>query len=119
MHVSASGLISHHPASPPHQLAVVCFPPEPHLFPPGTVAARWFEKADGPTVGSFIATFSTGESSLTESDGVVARDELVYCETGTAVDTVLFGSRVVVQGGRVLTVDEAALREKVQAVPSV
>jgi guanine deaminase len=41
--------------------------------------------------------------------------QLVYCETGAGVDTVLVGGRVVVQGGRVLTVDEAALRAKVQA----
>jgi 5-methylthioadenosine/S-adenosylhomocysteine deaminase len=40
--------------------------------------------------------------------------QLVYCETGGAVDTVLVGGRMVVQGGQVLTVDEAALRDKAQ-----
>ena len=41
--------------------------------------------------------------------------QLVYCENGGAVDTVLVGGRAVVQAGRVLTVDEAALRGKIQA----
>jgi guanine deaminase len=41
-------------------------------------------------------------------------NQLVYCETGAGVDTVLVGGRLVVQGGRVLTIDEAALRNKVQ-----
>jgi len=40
--------------------------------------------------------------------------QLVFCETGSGVDTVLVGGRVIVQGGRVLTVDEAALKKKVQ-----
>ena len=43
----------------------------------------------------------------------VAR-QLVFCETGAGVDTVLVGGRVVVQGGRVLTVDEALLKRKAQ-----
>jgi 5-methylthioadenosine/S-adenosylhomocysteine deaminase len=41
--------------------------------------------------------------------------QIVYCETGAAVDTVLVGGRVVVQGGRVLTVNEATLHARVQA----
>jgi len=43
-----------------------------------------------------------------------ATRQLVFCETGGGVDTVLVGGRVVVQGGRVLTVDEAELKKKVQ-----
>src|SRR2546425_477060 len=39
---------------------------------------------------------------------------LVYAETGAAVDTVLVGGRVVVKGGRVLTVDEDRLRARAQ-----
>jgi guanine deaminase len=39
---------------------------------------------------------------------------LVYAETGAAVDTVLVGGRVVLRGGKVLTVDEARLREAAQ-----
>ena len=40
---------------------------------------------------------------------------LVYAETGADVDTVLVGGRVVVRGGRVLTVDEERLRARAQA----
>jgi 5-methylthioadenosine/S-adenosylhomocysteine deaminase len=36
-------------------------------------------------------------------------------ETGASVDSVLVGGRVLVQGGRVLTVDEAKLRDRAQA----
>jgi guanine deaminase len=43
-----------------------------------------------------------------------ATRQLVYCETGNGVNTVLVGGRVVVQDGRVLTVDEAQLVKKVQ-----
>jgi len=39
---------------------------------------------------------------------------LVYAETGVAVDTVLVDGRVVVEGGRVTTVDEARLRARAQ-----
>jgi 5-methylthioadenosine/S-adenosylhomocysteine deaminase len=42
-------------------------------------------------------------------------NQLVYCETGSGVDTVLVGGRLVVQGGRVMTVDEASLHARVQA----
>jgi len=42
-------------------------------------------------------------------------NQLAYAETGAGVDTVIVGGRIVVQGGRVLTVDEAALRRKAQA----
>lgn len=40
---------------------------------------------------------------------------LVYAETGASVETVLVGGRVVVEGGRVLTVDEESLRRRAQA----
>ena len=40
---------------------------------------------------------------------------LVYAETGADVDTVLVDGRVVVRGGRVLTVDEDRLRARAQA----
>jgi guanine deaminase len=40
---------------------------------------------------------------------------LVFVETGGSVDTVLVGGRVVVRGGRVLTVDEDKLRDRAQA----
>ena len=43
-----------------------------------------------------------------------AARQLVFCETGGGVETVLVGGRVVVEGGRVLTVDEARLKKKVQ-----
>ncbi len=39
---------------------------------------------------------------------------LVYCETGADVDTVLVGGRLVLQDGRVLTVDEGQLRAQAQ-----
>jgi len=41
--------------------------------------------------------------------------QLVHGENGAAVDRVLVGGRVVVDGGRVTTVDEAALRGQAQA----
>ena len=41
--------------------------------------------------------------------------QLVYSETGAAVDTVLVGGRIVVRGGQLLTVDEAAIHKKAQA----
>ncbi len=42
-------------------------------------------------------------------------NQLVYAETGADVETVIVGGRVVVQGGRVVTVDEEALCRKAQA----
>jgi cytosine/adenosine deaminase-related metal-dependent hydrolase len=41
---------------------------------------------------------------------------LVYVETGASVETVLVDGRVVVESGRVLTVDEDALRAQAQAM---
>jgi len=43
-----------------------------------------------------------------------AARQLVFCETGGGVETVVVGGRVVVEGGRVLTVDETQLKKKVQ-----
>jgi len=40
---------------------------------------------------------------------------LVYAETGAGVDTVLVGGRVVVEGGRVTTVDEDRIYARAQA----
>src|SRR5438093_4856655 len=40
--------------------------------------------------------------------------QFVFCEIGAGVVTVVVGGRVVVQGGRVLTVDEALLKRKAQ-----
>ncbi len=36
--------------------------------------------------------------------------QLVYCETGRGVDTVLVGGEIVVAGGRNQRIDEAAMR---------
>jgi guanine deaminase len=41
-------------------------------------------------------------------------DQLVYGETGSAVDMVLVAGRIVVRDGQVLTVDERTLRDKAQ-----
>ena len=41
--------------------------------------------------------------------------QMVYGENGAAVDRVLVGGRVVVEQGRLLTIDEAALRRQAQA----
>ena len=39
---------------------------------------------------------------------------LVFAENGLAVDTVIVDGRVVMQGGQVLGVDEAAIRDRAQ-----
>jgi 5-methylthioadenosine/S-adenosylhomocysteine deaminase len=41
--------------------------------------------------------------------------QLVYCENGASIDTVLVDGQVVVQGGKLLTIDEAALCREVGA----
>ena len=43
-----------------------------------------------------------------------AVSSLVYAETGASVDTVLVGGRMIMQGGRVLTLDETGLRARAQ-----
>lgn len=45
-----------------------------------------------------------------------AARQLVFSETGSGVDTVIVGGRVVVRGGRIATVDEAAFRAELDAV---
>jgi guanine deaminase len=55
---------------------------------------------------------------LSRPEYVPLRDplrQLLHGESGTAVDRVLVGGRLVVDAGRVLTVDEAALRQRAQA----
>lgn len=42
--------------------------------------------------------------------------QLVYCENGSSVDSVLVDGRVVVEGGRSTLVDEAALTQEVEAL---
>jgi guanine deaminase len=42
-------------------------------------------------------------------------NQLVHCEDGTAVDTVMIGGRLVVQNRRILTVDLARLRDRAEA----
>jgi len=42
-------------------------------------------------------------------------NQLVHCEDGTAVDSVMIGGRMVVQNRRVLTVDLAQLRQRAEA----
>ena len=45
--------------------------------------------------------------------------QLVYGETGRALRTVLVDGEVVVQGGRLLTVDEPAMNARIDAVQGV
>jgi guanine deaminase len=55
---------------------------------------------------------------LSRPEYVPLRDplrQMLHGESGTAVDRVLVGGRLVVDAGRVLTVDEAALRQRAQA----
>jgi 5-methylthioadenosine/S-adenosylhomocysteine deaminase len=91
--------------------------------------ARWL---DAPTVWHLATTGSArvlGQAAdlgaiaagrkadvvLLRADSVFLRpladpvNALVYAETGASVDTVLVGGRVVVEGGRVTTVDEARI----------
>jgi len=42
-------------------------------------------------------------------------NSLVYAETGTSVDMVLVGGRVIVEGGRVITIDEDRIYDRAQA----
>ena len=44
-----------------------------------------------------------------------AARQMVYTETGSALDTVLVEGRVVVEGGRLATIDAGALRDSVEA----
>jgi guanine deaminase len=97
--------------------------------------ARWLEKADvwrmatangaralglDGDVGAIepgrqadLALLRAGSTYLTPRSDVLG--SLVYVETGASVDTVLVGGRVVVRGGRLLTMDEDKLRDRAQA----
>jgi 5-methylthioadenosine/S-adenosylhomocysteine deaminase len=102
-------------------------------FPHDT--ARWLEKAEVwrlATVNGARALGLDGRVGAIEpgsdADLVLLRarsthlaprsdvlGSLIYVETGASVDTVLVGGRVLVRGGRVLTVDEDTLRDRAQA----
>lgn len=45
-----------------------------------------------------------------------AVNQLVYCENGSSVDTVIVDGRIVVAGGRVMTVDAGALLDELNAL---
>jgi 5-methylthioadenosine/S-adenosylhomocysteine deaminase len=67
-----------------------------------------------------IAAGRKADVVLLRADSVFLRpladpvNALVYAETGASVDTVLVGGRVVVEGGRVTTVDEARIYARAQ-----
>ena len=67
-----------------------------------------------------IAPGRKADLVLLRADSVFLRpladpvNALVYAETGASVDTVLVGGRVVVEGGRVTTVDEARIYAQAQ-----
>jgi len=67
-----------------------------------------------------IAPGRKADLVLLRADSVFLRpladpvNALVYAETGASVDTVLVGGRVVVEGGRVTTVDEARIYARAQ-----
>ena len=61
-----------------------------------------------------ISLVSLGTMAFTPFNS--AARQLVFSETGSGVDTVLVGGRVVVRGGRMTTVDEAAVRAEVEAI---
>lgn len=96
--------------------------------------ARWLEKADvwrmatlngaralglDGEVGAIepgrladLALLRASSTYLSPRSDVLG--SLVYVETGASVDTVLVGGRVLLRGGRVLTVDEDRLRTRAQ-----
>jgi cytosine/adenosine deaminase-related metal-dependent hydrolase len=96
--------------------------------------ARWLEKADvwrmatlngaralglGGEVGAIepgrladLALLRSNSTYLSPRSDVLG--SLVYVETGASVDTVLVGGKVLLRGGRVLTVDEDRLRTRAQ-----
>jgi guanine deaminase len=97
--------------------------------------ARWLSATDGLLMatetsaralgwGDQIGRIAPGYRAdlllldLSRPEYVPLRDplrQLVHGESGAAVDRVLVGGRLLVEGGRVLTVDEAALRRQAQA----
>jgi guanine deaminase len=102
-------------------------------FPHDT--ARWLEKAEVWRLATANGARALGlegrvgaieagrEADLVllraRSMGLAPRSDvlgsLIYVETGASVDTVLVAGRVLVRGGRVLTVDEDGLRDRAQA----
>ena len=100
-----------------------------------TDEARWLSAAEGLHMATEVSARALGWGDqlgrimpgyradlvlldLTRPEYVPLRDplrQLVHGESGSAVDRVLVGGRLVVDGGRVLTVDEAALRQQAQA----
>jgi len=82
----------------------------------GGARALGFGDALGQVAPGFLADLvlvNLGSTYFTPLNDLT--NQLVYAETGADVETVIVGGRIVAQGGRVLTVDEAALRAKVQA----
>jgi guanine deaminase len=97
--------------------------------------ARWLSAADGLQMATAASARALGWGGqlgriepnyradlvlldLSRPEYVPLRDplrQLVHGESGCAVDRVLVGGRLLVEGGRVLTVDEGALRQRAQA----
>jgi len=97
--------------------------------------ARWLEKADVWRMATANGARALGlegqvgaidpgrfaDLTLLRADSTYLKPRsdvlgsLVYVETGASVDTVLVGGRVIVRGGRVLTVDEDKLRDRAQS----
>lgn len=69
-----------------------------------------------------VAPGAKADLVLLQADSVFLRplnnavNALVYCETGADVATVLVGGQIVFRHGRVLTVDEARLRNQAQEI---
>src|SRR5262245_13021087 len=80
-------------------------------------SARLLGMADG--IGA-VEPGRTADLALLRADSTFvsplndALGSLVYAETGASVDTVLVGGRIIMQSGRVLTVDESRLRARAQ-----
>ena len=82
----------------------------------GGARALGFGDALGAVAPGFLADLvlvDLGSTHLTPLNDLP--NQLVYAETGAGVETVIVGGRIVVHGGRVLAVDEEALRRKAQA----
>jgi hypothetical protein len=100
--------------------------PEPHLVNAAyALKAATLGGARAVGLGGQIGALKTGTLAdltildLNEPTFVPfnsAARQVVFSETGRAVETVLVGGRPVVRGGKLTTVDEAALAEAVQAI---
>ena len=106
-------------------LAGVAIPSPPACTPstlsrPRRAAGRgpW---GSAPPVGA-VAPGCKADLSLVRLDTMAftpfnsAARQLAFSETGAGVDTVMVGGRVVVRGGRMTTVDEAAVRAEVEDI---